>query len=503
MSNKIISKQQLIAEEQKKLFKNRKVVQLNKFIKGDVSPFTVNDLKIFKLIISKVDSKDSLFQDFYEITTDEIKHLNINEKHLYSETKKSLKRLANIYITFEEESGFREVGLIRNDFRFEKYSKKILINFNDDMSEYLINLKKNFFMYDLIDIVNFKFKHTLKFYEYLKSTNLNVLKLKTDTIKEILGLQNRYSRYTNFKKDVLEVIVDEINTCSNTLFLKFSEEKIGAKIEYIIFHVNRIKNDLLLEAKPIKEPYSSLYNKKCIYLKKEYLFEAVDCDDVVIILKEIDSDNKISLIFENMDKLEEQLEKLFPNDYTKEKAESQNINEIERLSAIKNFKEFRAQIIENYKGCEIAIEYLDNQKFKKKLYLDNETGYIKELDSGMIIPKEQSLEIWNIIYTKKDKLKNLLISKKDNLKLEINSFIDQVVYVTKNDPFGNKESIKYKIVDIEELEKEEENKYRLCIKNEEEPNRDIEKSKSLLTLEQIKVFVEENKYKKDYSFQNE
>jgi hypothetical protein len=68
----LMTKQQLIAEEQKRLFKNRKVVQLNKFIKGDVSPFTVNDLKIFKLIISKVDSKDSLFQDFYEITTDDV-----------------------------------------------------------------------------------------------------------------------------------------------------------------------------------------------------------------------------------------------------------------------------------------------------------------------------------------------------------------------------------------------------------------------------------------------
>jgi hypothetical protein len=89
------TKQQLFNEEQKKLLKNRKVVQLNKFIKGDVSAFSVNDLKIFKLIISKVDSKESLFRDFYEITTDEIKALNINEKHLYSETRKTLKRLAN------------------------------------------------------------------------------------------------------------------------------------------------------------------------------------------------------------------------------------------------------------------------------------------------------------------------------------------------------------------------------------------------------------------------
>ena len=63
------TKQQLFNEEQKKLLKNRKVVQLNKFIKGDVSAFSVNDLKIFKLIISKVDSKESLFRDFYEITT--------------------------------------------------------------------------------------------------------------------------------------------------------------------------------------------------------------------------------------------------------------------------------------------------------------------------------------------------------------------------------------------------------------------------------------------------
>ena len=49
----LMTKQQLIAEEQKRLFKNRKVVQLNKFIKGDVSPFTVNDLKIFKYSVIK------------------------------------------------------------------------------------------------------------------------------------------------------------------------------------------------------------------------------------------------------------------------------------------------------------------------------------------------------------------------------------------------------------------------------------------------------------------
>ena len=257
------TKQQLFNEEQKKLLKNRKVVQLNKFIKGDVSAFSVNDLKIFKLIISKVDSKESLFRDFYEITTDEIKALNINEKHLYSETRKTLKRLANIYITFDEGESIREVGLIRNDFKFEKYTKKVLINFNKDMDEYLINLKKNFFMYDLIDIVNFKFKHTIKFYEYIKSQSLNVIKLKIETIKGILDLKNKYSRYTNFRTDVLEVILEEINESSNTLYISYTEERVGAKVEYIIFHVKRIKSDLLLEDNTHRNKYSYLIGKEC------------------------------------------------------------------------------------------------------------------------------------------------------------------------------------------------------------------------------------------------
>ena len=314
------TKQQLLIEEQKKLFKNRKVVQLNKFIKGDVSAFSVNDLKIFKLIISKVDSKDSLFKDFYEITTDEIKALNINEKHLYNETRKTLKRLANIYITFDEGDSIREVGLIRNDFKFEKYTKKILINFNDDMGEYLINLKKNFFMYDLIDIVNFKFKHTIKFYEYIKSQSLNVIKLKIDTIKEILDLRNKYSRYTNFRTDVLEVIIEEINECSNTLFISYSEERVGPKVEYIIFHVKRIKSDLLLESTVIqgKNKYDYLIKKECEYLNKFHTLEKVDLDNNLIVLKEVSTENFTNIIKDDITGLEELLKILFKDDFVEE-----------------------------------------------------------------------------------------------------------------------------------------------------------------------------------------
>ena len=477
------SKQQLIIEEQKKLFKNRKVVQLNKFIKGDVSAFSVNDLKIFKLIISKVDSKESLFKDFYEITTDEIKALNINEKHLYSETRKTLKRLANIYITFDEGDSIREVGLIRNDFKFEKYTKKILINFNDDMGEYLINLKKNFFMYDLIDIVNFKFKHTIKFYEYIKSQSLNVIKLKIETIKEILDLRNKYSRYTNFRTDVLEVILEEINESSNTLYISYSEERIASKVEYIIFHVKRIKNDLLLDNTNNKTKYSYLIGKECEYLNKFHILEGVDLDNNLIVLKEISIDNYTNIIKDNKSGVEDLLKVLFKEEYVA--VDEDEPDEIQRLLSIKDFKKFKDQVIVQYKGKKLANQL---PGFEEEIIsIQEDTGYLIVTSSGNIITKEESLVIWKYLYKNKHLVGKII--EEDPIK----DFKNKILHINKNTVFGDKEVRKYIISDIkEELDEKEEIKYRLYIHDLEDPLQEVEKSKSLLTIEQLNMFIREN-----------
>lgn len=480
------TKQQLLIEEQKKLFKNRKVVQLNKFIKGDVSAFSVNDLKIFKLIISKVDSKDSLFKDFYEITTDEIKALNINEKHLYNETRKTLKRLANIYITFDEGDSIREVGLIRNDFKFEKYTKKILINFNDDMGEYLINLKKNFFMYDLIDIVNFKFKHTIKFYEYIKSQSLNVIKLKIDTIKEILDLRNKYSRYTNFRTDVLEVIIEEINECSNTLFISYSEERVGPKVEYIIFHVKRIKSDLLLESNVIqgKNKYDYLIKKECEYLNKFHTLEKVDLDNNLIVLKEVSTENFTNIIKDDITGLEELLKILFKDDFVEEERKEQD--EIQRLLSVKDFKKFKDQVISQYQGKDLAnnMPGFDSDEI---VAIQEDTGYLVTKSNNQVITKEESLVIWKHLYKNRD------LVGKVTIKNPITDYMNKILYINKNNSFGEKEICKYMISDIkEELDNSGNLKYRVYIQDIQDPLQDVEKSKSLLTIEQLELFVREN-----------
>ena len=480
------SKQQLIIEEQKKLFKNRKVVQLNKFIKGDVSAFSVNDLKIFKLIISKVDSKESLFKDFYEITTDEIKALNINEKHLYSETRKTLKRLANIYITFDEGDSIREVGLIRNDFKFEKYTKKILINFNDDMGEYLINLKKNFFMYDLIDIVNFKFKHTIKFYEYIKSQSLNVIKLKIETIKGILDLKNKYSRYTNFRSDVLEVILEEINESSNTLYISYTEERIGPKVEYIIFHVKRIKSDLILEDNTNKNKYGYLIGKECEYLNKFHILENVDIENNLIVLRETLTDNHTNIVKDSVEGLEETLKRLFKKEFIESVSVDIEQDEIQRLLTVKDFKKFRDQVINQYSGKQLANN-VPGFEPEEVISVQEQTGYLVSTSSGKVITKEESLMIWRYLYKNRDLIGKIQIEN------PAKKYIYKIFFIHKNNEFGDRELFKYMVADIKEEKDEEGNsKYRLFIQNLNDPFQEIEKSKSLLTIEQLKIYIEEN-----------
>ena len=478
------TKQQLFNEEQKKLLKNRKVVQLNKFIKGDVSAFSVNDLKIFKLIISKVDSKESLFRDFYEITTDEIKALNINEKHLYSETRKTLKRLANIYITFDEGESIREVGLIRNDFKFEKYTKKVLINFNKDMDEYLINLKKNFFMYDLIDIVNFKFKHTIKFYEYIKSQSLNVIKLKIETIKGILDLKNKYSRYTNFRTDVLEVILEEINESSNTLYISYTEERVGAKVEYIIFHVKKIKSDLLLEDNTNRNKYSYLIGKECEYLDKFYILDNVDTDKNTIILKEALTNNFTNIVKDNEIGVDETLKALFKTEFIESSPMNDEQDEVQRLLTVKDFKKFKEQVIKQYAGKNLGNN-LPGFDEDDMISVQEETGYLINCTTGKAIKKEESLLIWRFLYKNRD-----LVGKTKNL---VEDYINKIFFIYKKNEFGDRELFKYMVADIKEEEDENNNiKYRLFIQNLNDPLQEIEKSKSLLTIEQLKIYIEEN-----------
>ena len=135
------------------------------------------------------------------------------------------------------------------------------------------------------------------------------------------------------------------------------------------------------------------------------------------------------------------------------------------------------------------------------LKLEEDSGYLFDTSVGKIITKEESLEVWKYLYKNKDKVGLVVEDKVEN---EVYKYINKIIFITKKDSFGNKESIKYIVTDIkEEADNKGLIKYRLHINNLEDPTQDVEKSKTLLTFEQIKLFIEENSVEKNYSLHNE
>lgn len=465
-------------------FENRVVVQKNDFLRGNTKYFTINDLKFLKLLISKIhlqDRKRNLFSEYYEVSADEIKHLNINEKHLRKEVIRILTKLASIYVTIDSPEGERIVGLIKNDFFFPKFQKKVRVSFNQDMEQYLL-VSNSYTKYLLSDIIDFKYKHTLKLYEYMKSIDLTIIKIEYTKLRSILELTELYTRDTDFKKVIINSI-KEINTKANSIKLEATFEK-KSSFYFVNFLVSRYdvtfsdKSDKLLENNQ-KIGFHLLIGQECLLKKKSYVLENIfyNENENIILLKEKNKALYKELEFENKVSLIDKLKQLFGENFL--------INSLEDISPIQNKKEkddtkeiieFKKYIIGKFKNSFLinnAPGFLENEN----LYL-NDAGLITK-ENGVIIDQEKAFVVWKYINDNKE----LVGVKKqvEPIKKYIGVILEKKI---KNPIFGHDDVLKYKIDDIKV---EEDMKYRLYIRDE---SGNLEKARNSLDYKQLVALVE-------------
>lgn len=257
----------------KNVLAKRYVVQRNELLYGRTTVFNVTDLKIFKLIISKVNSKNLLFDDLYEISNEELKELNINEKHLYQTTLASLKKLANVYMTIENEKDtIKEVGLIQNNFVFKKYSNKFYISFHQDMKDYLLDIQEKYTKYPLADIKDLKLKHSIKFYEYIKSLSFDEVEISIEKLKKRLDIpDSSYEKYSILKMKVIDPVIDEINE-KTSLTVSYEPVKDGRKISKLKFFINK-KINIVIEKEEVKDETVETLNG---YINKEFVYDGIE-----------------------------------------------------------------------------------------------------------------------------------------------------------------------------------------------------------------------------------
>jgi len=232
---------------------NRVVGQSNEIVrKTFYSNLEIDDIKLFRAIISKINYRDSLFNDFYILNYEELDLIGItkNTNRRFTKVVSSLKKLSSTFVQIVDKDGIpTELGLIKNKFKYPKKAKQILVEIDDDLKPYLLELNGEYTKYQLSNIGKIKSIQQLKLYELLRSwAKQGVYKITLENLKEYLEIKNgTYKVYGNFKQKILNKSIEIINK-ETDITVQLEELKTKSfKVDTLIFHIELKKQNIAFD----------------------------------------------------------------------------------------------------------------------------------------------------------------------------------------------------------------------------------------------------------------
>ncbi len=259
------------------------VVQKNSFIRGDFSNLEIRDMKILKLLVSKVNATGDKFNDYYYITKDEVRLFQFNERNIHSYIKTSLRRLSSVFIVVKNDDKEEiEISLV-GKIIYDKKNGIYKVPLSPDLKVYLLDIKKEFTKYNLSNLVHLKRKEQLKLYEYLKSISFEIFVISIENLKTIMEINKKsFESFFNFHKKLKETI-SIINEATD-INVKFKIVKENNQSKNVQFTIKRfeiktsIQNPLTLENLNLK--YS---NKKIMLNSTIYKLKTLElCESFII-----------------------------------------------------------------------------------------------------------------------------------------------------------------------------------------------------------------------------
>lgn len=228
-----------------------KVVQHNDLIKA-VAKMDKIPLKFFELAVSCLDSvnppedntvyisKEALFSFFKAESSDKDRyyrfrnHLNrMRDQARFSVRYKNGKKITE------------EIISVISKISWSNYDDAVLIKFTEDVMPYLVDLKRDFTQYNVINLSDMSSRYSVVLYKWLvmhykqykkysNVANKNPIISLTE-LRELTETQDKYKDFRNFEKSVLSC-VDEISQVSD-LNVTYEKIKKGRRIGSIQFFI--------------------------------------------------------------------------------------------------------------------------------------------------------------------------------------------------------------------------------------------------------------------------
>ena len=199
----------------------RRVVKHNDFVKAR-SNLSKIEHRVIAMLIAQLDREDEAFELQRIRISDLIDKSNSSSQDLYNRGKEICQQLLNQQIHIQKEEDGRRVyeGYNALDkIRYVEGDGYIEARFNDSMKPFLLRLKRRFTIYQLEAFMRLQSRYSMRIYELLKMReDLRWLRMPVEELREVLFCEDKYSRFGDFRRRVIERAQSEINEITDINF---------------------------------------------------------------------------------------------------------------------------------------------------------------------------------------------------------------------------------------------------------------------------------------------
>jgi len=242
--NELTAKNHSEHEERTKLNEAReyKIIKANELIQKSRFQLTLQEQKLVLFLISRIIPEDKELHEYtFSISAFcDVCGIDSASGGNYHNIKKTIKALADKSIWIQQDDGKESIFRWIADAIMQRQSGQITVILHEKLKPYLLQIRDKFTQYALLYILAMKGKYSVRMYELLKSYEyLHIKVFDIDELRKLL-MAEKYTRYADFKRNVLDISMREINDFSD-MNVNYDVLQNGRKYAKLKFHIKTKK----------------------------------------------------------------------------------------------------------------------------------------------------------------------------------------------------------------------------------------------------------------------